>query len=242
MDTIQIDHGITEMVAHRGVSKLELENTAAAFIAAGNRSYFGVETDVHVTADGQFVILHDDTVGRVCGAPKGTGLEIEKSTVEELSKLKLKSPYGGTRADLVIPMLEDYIEICKYYSKACVLEIKNEFPKEALLRMAEEIKAIGYLDNVIFISFNENNLKILRGEYPRQKLQFLCKELTSEVLAMLDEYNFDLDIYEIGVTKEVVDIVHDHGHIINVWTVDDPERGEELAAWGVDQITTNILE
>lgn len=242
MDTIQINHGVTEMVAHRGVSKLELENTAAAFVAAGNRSYFGVETDVHVTLDGQFVILHDDTVGRVCGFPKGTGLEVEKSMVEEISKVKLKSPYGGTRADLVIPMLSDYIEICKYYGKVCVLEIKNDFPEDALLRMAEEIKAMDYLDNVIFISFNENNLKVLRREYPEQKLQFLCKELNSEVLAMLDEYNFDLDIYEIGVTKEVVDTVHDHGHVINVWTVDDPERGEELAAWGVDQITTNILE
>ena len=33
------------MIAHRGVSGLELENTCAAFVAAGNRSYFGIETD-----------------------------------------------------------------------------------------------------------------------------------------------------------------------------------------------------
>ena len=50
MDTIKIEKKNTLMVAHRGVSGLEKENTLAAFIAAGNRSYYGVETDVHRTA------------------------------------------------------------------------------------------------------------------------------------------------------------------------------------------------
>ena len=54
------------MVAHRGVSGLERENTNAAFVAAGNRSYFGIETDVRPTADGHFVLLHDDNPVR-CG-------------------------------------------------------------------------------------------------------------------------------------------------------------------------------
>ncbi len=242
MDTIKIDSKNTKMVAHRGVSKLELENTVAAFIAAGNRSYFGVETDVHYTGDGNFVVIHDSNTGRVEGKERGTGIKIENSTLEEISKIRLKSRYGGVRADLVIPMLSDYIEICKYYGKVCVLEIKDEFPEDLLLKMVEEIKEHDYLDSVIFISFNANNLKIIRKSYPEQKLQFLCDVLVEENLAMLDEYNFDLDIRDSGVTKELVDTVHAHGHVINVWTVDDPARGEELAAWGVDQITSNILE
>lgn len=242
MDTIKINHGKAQMVAHRGVSGLELQNTAAAFIAAGNRSYYGVETDVHVTADGKFVIIHDETVGSVTTGEKGTGLNVEKSTVEEISKIRLKSKYGGVRADLVIPMLADYIEICKYYGKVCVLEIKNEFPEDALLRMAEEIKALDYLDSTIFISFKENNLKVLRKAYPDVRMQFLCHVLTDEILAMLDEYNFDLDIRHRDLTKEVVDIVHAHGHIVNTWIVNDPERAELVASWGVDQITSDICE
>lgn len=242
MDTIKINHGKAQMVAHRGVSGLELQNTAAAFIAAGNRSYYGVETDVHVTADGKFVIIHDETVGSVTTGERGTGLNVEESTIEEISKVQLKSRYGGTRADLVIPMLSDYIEICKYYGKVCVLEIKNEFPEDALIRMAEEIKALDYLDGTIFISFKENNLKILRKAYPDVKMQFLCHVLTDEILAMLDEYNLDLDIRHRDLTKEVVDIVHEHGHIVNTWIVNDPERAELVASWGVDQITSDICE
>ena len=66
MDTVKIDKNATRMIAHRGLSGIEPENTNAAFIAAGNRSYFGIETDVHRTADGKFVVIHDDTTDRVC--------------------------------------------------------------------------------------------------------------------------------------------------------------------------------
>ena len=53
------------MVAHRGCSGLERENTNSAFVAAGNRTYWGIETDVHVTADGRFIVIHDDNTARV---------------------------------------------------------------------------------------------------------------------------------------------------------------------------------
>ena len=65
MNTIKISKGSTKMIAHRGLSGLETENSIQAFIAAGNRSYYGVETDVHVTKDGKFVVIHDDATGRV---------------------------------------------------------------------------------------------------------------------------------------------------------------------------------
>ena len=60
------------MIAHRGLSGLERENTYPAFIAAGNRSYFGIETDIHKTADGEFVVIHDETTERVSGGIYGT--------------------------------------------------------------------------------------------------------------------------------------------------------------------------
>ena len=60
MDTIKVNKGNVKMVAHRGVSGLELENTNAAFVVAGNRTYYGIETDVHVTKDEQIAVFHDD--------------------------------------------------------------------------------------------------------------------------------------------------------------------------------------
>ena len=52
MNTIKIDKKDAKIIAHRGLSGIETENTNAAFIAAGNRSYYGIETDVHKTLDG----------------------------------------------------------------------------------------------------------------------------------------------------------------------------------------------
>ena len=67
MDTIKINKKNVLMIAHRGVSGLETENTKEAFIIAGNKSYYGIETDVHVTLDGKFLICHDDNILRVTG-------------------------------------------------------------------------------------------------------------------------------------------------------------------------------
>lgn len=73
------------MVAHRGVSGLELENTNAAFVAAGNRSYLGMETDVHVTADGKYVLHHDNNTSRL----SDIDICIEESSYDELIKIRL---------------------------------------------------------------------------------------------------------------------------------------------------------
>lgn len=55
------------MIAHRGLSGLERENTCAAFVAAGNRSYYGIETDIHRTKDGKYIVYHDNNLVRLLG-------------------------------------------------------------------------------------------------------------------------------------------------------------------------------
>ncbi len=55
-----------KMIAHRGLSGMETENTLAAFEAACKRLFYGIETDVHVTKDGKYIIFHDECTGRLC--------------------------------------------------------------------------------------------------------------------------------------------------------------------------------
>ena len=78
-----------KMIAHRGVSGLEFENTCAAFVAAGNRSYYGIETDIHRTKDGQYIVYHDDNLVRLLGDER----VVEEMTFEELRKLRLMRAY-----------------------------------------------------------------------------------------------------------------------------------------------------
>jgi len=250
MNTVKINKGNVLMIAHRGVSGLEPENSIPAFIAAGNRSYFGVETDVHATADGKFVVIHDSQTARVAG----DDINIEQSSYRLVREIrlqnlgKLQKDAGITaddvsyRPDLIIPSLEEYITICKKYDKKCVLELKGAFAPEMIAKMVEEIRALDYLDGVIFISFNFDNMVCLRNMLPNQEMELLISRYDSEVLGWLNQYNWDIDIRYSAITKEAVDEIHANGHKINCWTVDEKEFAEKLVEWGVDYITSNILE
>ena len=241
-DTVKINRKNVKMVAHRGLSGIERENTCPAFVAAGNRSYFGVETDVHVTADGQFVIIHDDTTTRVSDGT--VSINVEQSTWSEIETVILPDRDGTTyRHDIRVPLLAEYIHICKKYDKICVLELKNAFTKENIEKMVEEIKSLDYLHGVIFISFNFNNCVILRSLLEDNDIQWLTgDEVNVEMIEKLKTARLNLDIYHGQLNADNVKLLHDNGIMVNCWTCDNAERAEELVSMGVDFITTNILE
>ncbi len=241
MDTIKFEKWQVRMVAHRGLSGIERENTCPAFIAAANRSYYGIETDVHVTQDGQFVIMHDETTGRVSNGE--IDVHVEQSPFAAVANVVLPDRDGSrVRRDIRVPLLAEYISICKKYGKRCVLEVKNTFPYDDLVRMVEEIRALGYLEGVIFISFSRENCINLRKLLPMAEIQFLCGKVDEQVLELLCEHRLDLDIHFPALTRELVDRLHVLGITINCWTCDDKVQGEMLAEMGVDMITSNILE
>ena len=238
-DTIKINKASVRMVAHRGASGLELENTAAAFVAAGNRSYWGIETDVHRTADGRFVVIHDDDTRRValCDLP------VEGTDFELLRSLAMKDKDGCIRRDLCIPTLQEYIRICKKYEKTAVLELKNAFDEDDIRKIVYIISEEGWLDEVIFISFNFDNMLHLRKMLPNQRCQILTSgAVTDELIASLKANNLDLDIRYTSLTEENIAQLHEQGIKVNCWTVDNPEDAAKLIDWGIDFITSNRLE
>lgn len=239
MNTIKFDSKNTRVIAHRGLSGIEKENTNAAFIAAGNRSYFGIETDVHKTADGKFVTIHDDSTGRVAL----DNLEVEKSTFDTLRRLLLADRNGVKgREELHIPTLREYIDTCKRYEKKAVLELKNEFTKEEIAEICAEINEAEYLENVIFISFVFDNLVRLRELFPNCEVQFLIDDYSDELPERLAKHGFDLDIKYSSLNSENIAALKSRGIKINCWTCDDREKAEELCRLGIDFITSNILE
>ena len=131
MDTIRVkEKGKTQMVAHRGLSGIELENTMASFVAAGNRDYFGVETDVHATKDGKFIIFHDDTTGRI--AEEDVALEENDFSRARSLRLLERGTEGGY-SDMQRPLsLQEYLRIMRRYDKVAVIELKNEMAHSAI--------------------------------------------------------------------------------------------------------------
>ena len=242
MDTVKLDCKNVKMVAHRGLSGIERENTYPAFVAAANRSYYGIESDVHKTADGKFVIIHDETTKRVSlGA---VNINVEESNFSDIENILLPDKDESTsRRDIRIPLLADYISICKKYQKICVLELKNDFAKEDIVKMLDEIRSVGYLDGVTFISFSLENCLILRDLLPDSNIQWLISgNVTDDIIKTLTDNALDLDVSYKSLTRELVERLHALGIEVNCWTCDDKEDGKALVDMGVDYITTNILE
>lgn len=237
MNTTKVNVRRARMVAHRGCSYLEKENTMAAFIAAGNRSYFGIETDIHRTVDGQYVVIHDGNTARV----GGDAVEVEGSTMDTLRRLTLKDIDGVKgREDLHLPTLGEYIAACARYEKHGFLEIKGDFTVEWM----DEVMAIigDYAPHITVISFSYASLANLRVHHPDQSAMFLCGQADEGLLDRLKADGLGLDIHYPAVTEALVDACRARGIALNVWTVDSKEDCERLDAMGVDYITSNRCE
>ena len=240
MNTILFENkGNIKMIAHRGVSGLERENTCPAFVVAGVKSYYGIETDVHITKDGKVIVVHDDDLKRVAGLD----LCVEQTDYQTLRAVRLKDTDGVTeRADLFLPSLDEYIGICKKYDKQCILELKNLMPKEKVWEIAERTKRLGWFNRVTFISFASENLLYLREKYPDASAQFLVEECSDEEMQFMIQHRLDADVCGYGLTKEKVEKLHKAGLKVNCWTIDKIEHAQMAKAMGVDMLTTNILE
>ena len=89
---------------------------------------------------------------------------------------------------------------------------------------------------------NYDNLLKVRAIRPDATCQFLTGDASDEMIARLVGDKLDLDVHHSALTEERIAALHAAGIRVNCWTVDEKERAEQLAAWGVDYITSNILE
>ena len=240
-NTVKMENkGHTQMIAHRGMSGLEPENTHAAFVAAGNRSHYGIEADVHKTADGKYVIMHDENTLRM----SGDDMEIAKATYETLRSLRLKEKNGQRgRTDLRIPSMEEYLQICKHYGKKAILELKDPFTSEDVDEICSIVESLGYMAHTVFISFRLDNLLLLKQRYPEQPAQYLVeKDITDGLIQEMAERKMGIDAFQNAFTEEIIRKCRQQGVETNAWTVNDPDMAQKLISWGIDFITTNILE
>lgn len=239
MNTIKFEKNNTLIIAHRGVSGLEKENTNSAFVAAGNRSYYGIETDIHKTKDGNFVVNHDGDFKRVAGEE----IVIEEATLEEIQNIVLYDMDNSkARFDLRPTTLQNYLSICKKYEKHSIIELKSNFTDLDISEIVKIASEYQQLENTTFISFNYENLLKLRKILPNQSAQYLFWKITDEELERLVKDKIDIDVWCRDLTKEQIEKAHSLGLKVNCWTVDTQEEGERLASWGIDFITSNILE
>jgi glycerophosphoryl diester phosphodiesterase len=192
-----------------------------------------------VRKDGSFVIIHDDNTKRV----SGIDIDVESAEYADLKDIRLKDTLDKkTRSDLAIPTLSEYIRICKKYEKMAVLELKNLMEKKDINKIIGIIDKLGYLKNTIFISFEMDNLKAVKETDSTLKVQYLANKWNDNLPQVLKDNGMDLDIKFTQLNKQRVKLLHQNGIKVNTWTVNTTEDARRLTGFGVDYITTNILE
>lgn len=239
MNTVKIDKYFRGMIAHRGLSGIETENTINAFIAAGNRSYFGIECDIRASKDNKLIVTHDDTLLRL-GL---LNLYIPSFKYEELRKFTLVDRKTGNLSDnSIIPLLSDYLSICKTYQKQAIIECKDHLTNEHLDKVLAEIDEYYSRESVAIISFHPQYLSYFKKKDPSLTLFYLVSQINEDVIDFCEKNQIHLD----ADYKEVDETLIKRFHLMNlkvcVYTVDDKEVAEKLIKLGVDYITTNILE
>ncbi|MBO4220752.1 MAG: hypothetical protein J5933_07500, partial [Clostridia bacterium] len=191
------------------------------------------------TSDGHLVLLHDGSTKRV--APEL--VKTSENTLEEIRSVSLFDADGKPAPHLRVPVPEEYLSICERYGKKCVLELKSRFTPEELDHIVGLTKEYTSFENMIFISFRYETLELLREAQPDADIQYLCDcEVNDELIAKLKANRMDIDICYTALTEKDVKMLHSNGIKVNCWTVDDKHEGEKLVSWGVDFITTDILQ
>lgn len=239
MNTKKIDNKSTLMIAHRGLSGLETENTMPAFIAACNRSYWGCECDIHFTKDHKMVVCHDGHIRRVSKYHDN----IANHTYKSLNSKCLNDPFTKEPRDYYhVPLLTDLLDCIKKYEKKLVIELKDHWNESEIKEFHDLLKEKEMLDNVVVISFLMDDLLKLRKIDKDLPIQFLIGSSYQEHLETCFANNFGLDINHLSLSKELIDLFHSHNLPVNAWTVNDPEKAKQYVEWGIDYITTNIVE
>lgn len=227
-----------KFVAHRGYSNYAPENSVPAFELAGKIGFWGIETDISETSDGQFVCMHDDNLDRTTN---GSG-DIGEHTMQEVSALRIDSGSNvKTTENLKIPTMSEYLSICAKYNCVPVVEIKNVSNYDLFLNeiissgLESRCIIIGQINDILEIRARNATIPVMIIGYSPAPYTDSLTEIAriSDNRGVL--YNYP------QVDKTAIDIIHGQNIYCGVWSVDDAEVAEAYVQYGADFVVTNEI-
>lgn len=212
------------VIAHRGASAYEPENTFAAFNKAIAMGADALELDIRRSKDRIPVVIHDEDLKRIAGIDR----KVSDLVLGEIKEVKV---FGKER----IPTLDEVLS--EFGNKIPLfIEVKDEGIED---KIVESINAYKVYDNVLIISFNYNVLSKI-------------KELLSKIDIGLLTYRYPLPLNEATMLKafailprynlvnpRVVKEAHAKNLKIYTWTINDVSIALKVISYGVDGFATD---
>jgi glycerophosphoryl diester phosphodiesterase len=226
-------------VAHRGApsASKEPENSLPAYKASARLGFKIVETDLQLTKDGQWVLMHDYSLDRTT---TGEG-SVKSKSLKAIKELRLKD--SGSEL-LTIPTLEEFLKLCSSEGLIPILDIK---PTE------NEISSKNY--NSLFRSLNKYNLldkSILTTKSKKVLKELRTRNNSIAIAAMLEVTPENLEfVKELGsafiytnhdkLTDEKIELMRNNNTSFGVWTINNEKVSKHFLEKGALMVVTDNL-
>lgn len=214
---------MSHVYGHRGAPADRPENTLAGFRRALELGIEGIELDVHLSADGVPVVIHDETVDRTTN---GEGA-VADLTVEQLRALDAgEVEYVPTLAE-VLDLVGDKLRVD--------IEVKANVAGEAVL---QEVR--GRNTRWLISSFDWDVLRFVRSVDKEAELWVLTMGATDDALAVVEEIDAAaLAIWAKALDEDIAAFLREKNVPFWPWTVNDVEAARQFVEWGAIGICTD---
>ncbi|MDO5567026.1 MAG: glycerophosphodiester phosphodiesterase family protein, partial [Planctomycetia bacterium] len=214
------------VIAHQGWSGKYPANTLLSYAGTSEAGADACEVDIHRTADGQFVMMHDGDTFRTTGH-KGL---IREMTFAELRKLDAGIKKGKQFKGTLIPTFDETMALLSKNKCPTLVEIKSSRPfpfDETAKAVIDKIKEYGYLNKVIMNSFSIKHVQRIRAiepnicvawNYGGMKNPASVEEMVDDVTKKLKEANTNIILLRVNnLSAESMALFHQRGIHILAW-------------------------
>ena len=243
---------IVRGINHRGYSAVAPENTLPAYRASRLHGFTYVETDIHFTADGIPVCIHDSTVDRTSD---GSGA-VKDMTLAQLRGLDFGSWRSDFFAGTSIPTLEEFLALCRTIGLIPYIELK-EGTKDQISAVVSLVNNYGFTENAVYISFTASLLKYVLTVNPSARVGYLTSVVNEDkinsakwVRSFLSNPSTDTggvsaDLGQVFISSSdcssmAASLCEEAGFPLEVWTIDSPSIIMSLPVY-ISGVTSNSL-
>jgi len=221
------------IVAHRGASGTQPENTRIAFQKAVEAGATAIELDVHLCRSGELVVIHDETVNRTTNG-KGNVAGFALTDLQQLDAGK------GEK----IPTLQEVLDVV--VGKAQInIELKGKNTAKAVAEFILKNTAghIWHTEDFLISSFHHKELKRFHSLLPEVRIGILYNFRPWFYKTKARKLNaFSVNLSAQVVNTSLVKRMHKQGLQVWVYTVNDKAALERVAQTGADAVFSNFPE
>lgn len=213
------------VIAHRGDSSRQLENSLAAVRLALAVPADMIEVDIRKSRDNGLYVMHDRRTGRTAEP----NIDIERSASGRVNGIRLRNGEA-------VPSLDDLLDLVAG-ALSLNLEIKSAGAGELTAR---RLQASGYRGPVLLSSFKDREVREARDAMPGLATAVIFDVFTKGMIGAYRAHGHTvISLRKTTADERLIAACHEQGIAVYVWTVDEAEEMKRFIAWGADGIYSN---